>query len=191
VLRDYQLGIAYPASVRALARVSAHGVNWARTRIDGAPGYAITIELLNGNVRGGGNAPVTLTPEREGEPLRLRITALSGDKPLTPLDAGELLGPQAGDDARSRQALQFLSYREKFLAGSWRFDTYFGRDTLMSLRLLMPGLQPQATEDGLASVLERLNAQGEVAHEEDIGEFAILRRRRRSRDSRWRVTWCP
>lgn len=178
VLRDFQLGVAYPESVRVRPRVSVHGVHWARPRIDGAPGYAITIELLNGNVRGGGNAPVTLTPERDGEPLRLRITALTGEKPLTPLDAAELLGPQAADDLRSRQALQFLSYREKFLAGSWRFDTYFGRDTLMSLRLLMPGLQPQAIEDGLASVLERLDAQGEVAHEEDIGEFAILRRRK-------------
>lgn len=179
VLRDFQLGVAYPESVRTRPRVSVHGVHWARPRIDGAPGYAITIELLNGNVRGGGNASVVLTPQRDGEPLRLRITALTGEKPLTPLDAGELLGPQAGDDPRSRQALQFLSYREKFLAGSWRFDTYFGRDTLMSLRLLMPGLQPRAIEDGLASVLERLNAQGEVAHEEDIGEFAILRRRQK------------
>ena len=178
VLRDFQLGIDYPESVGVRARVSAHGVNWARPRIDGAPGYAIAIELLNGNVRGGGNTPVVLTPEREGEPLRLRITALTGEKPLTPLTADELFGPQAGDDPRSRQALQFLGYREKFLAGSWRFDTYFGRDTLMSLRLLMPALQPQAIEDGLASVLERLDAQGEVAHEEDIGEFAILRRRK-------------
>lgn len=178
VLRDFQLGTAYPASVGTRALVSAHGVTWARTRLGGAPGYTISIELLNGRVRGGDGAPLVLAPARDGEPLRLRITALTGERPLTPLAAGELLGPQAGGDLRSRQALQFLSYREKFLAGSWRFDTYFGRDTLMSLRLLMPGLQPVAIEDGLASVLERLNAQGEVAHEEDIGEFAVLRHRK-------------
>jgi hypothetical protein len=185
-LRDFQTGDAYPAAVAARARVSAQGVTWARDRIDGAPGYLVSIETRNGQVRGGGDAPLVLTPEREGGPLRLRITALTGEKPLTPLAADELLGPQAGDDPgsgpgealHSRQALQFLSYREKFLAGSWRFDTYFGRDTLMSLRLLMPGLQPQAIEDGLASVLERLDAQGEVAHEEDIGEFAVFRRRK-------------
>jgi len=179
-LRDFQTGHAYPQAVATRARVSAQGATWARDRIDGAPGYLLSIETHNGQVRGGGDAPLVLTPERDGEPLRLRITALTGEKPLTPLAADELFGPQAGDDLRSRQALQFLSYREKFLAGSWRFDTYFGRDTLMSLRMLMPGLQPQAIEDGLASVLERLNAQGEVAHEEDIGEFAVFRRRKES-----------
>lgn len=180
VLRDFQLGTAYPASVATPARVSARGVSWARARMDGAPGYALSIELHNGRVRGGNGAPLVLTPARDGEPLRLRITALTGEQPLTPLAASELLGSRAGSDLRSRQALQFLSYREKFLAGSWRFDTYFGRDTLMSLRLLMPGLQPVAIEDGLASVLERLNARGEVAHEEDIGEFAVLRHRKAS-----------
>jgi hypothetical protein len=80
-------------------------------------------------------------------------------------------------ELRSRQVLTFLSYEEKFLAGSWRFDTYFGRDTLMSLRLLMPALQPEAIERGIMSVLQRLAPDGEVAHEEDIGEFAVLRHR--------------
>jgi hypothetical protein len=179
VLRDFQFGVAYPASVATPARISAHGVTWARARLDGAPGYALSIELLNGRVRGGKRGtPLVLAPARDGEPLRLRITALTGEQPLTPLAADELFDKQAGSDLRSRQALKFLSYREKFLAGSWRFDTYFGRDTLMSLRLLMPGLQPVAIEDGLASVLDRLNAQGEVAHEEDIGEFALLRHRK-------------
>jgi hypothetical protein len=70
--------------------------------------------------------------------------------------------------------LTFLSYKEKFLAGSWRFNTYFGRDTLMSVRLLMPVLAPEAVEAGLGAVLTRLSPQGEVAHEEDIGEFAVL-----------------
>lgn len=177
VLRDFQLGVAYPASVRTSARVSAKRVTWARARLDGAPGYSLSIELLDGNIRGGHKEPVILTPDSDGKPLRLRITALTGEQSLTPLAAENLLNDRAGADVRSRQVLQFLSYREKFLAGSWRFDTYFGRDTLMSLRLLMPSLQPEAIESGLASVLDRLNAQGEVAHEEDIGEFAVLRHR--------------
>lgn len=181
VLRDFQLGVAYPDIVTTRPRVSAQAVTWARHRLDGAPGYAITIEALNGRVRGGGDAPLTLTPTRTGEALQVRITALTGETPLTPIAAGDLLDPQAGDDERSRQALEFLSYREKYLAGSWRFDTYFGRDTLMSLRLLMPALQPAAIEDGLASVLERLDPQGDVAHEEDIGEFALLRHRKESK----------
>lgn len=178
VLRDYQLGQPYPAETAAVAQATAHTIVWQRSRLDGAPGYALTLALENGTVSGGHGEPLVLTRVSESEPLRLRITALTGETPLTPFAADALLSPQAGDDERSRHALQFLGYREKFLAGSWRFDTYFGRDTLLSTRLLMPALQPDAIESGLGSVLVRLDGHGEVAHEEDIGEFAVLRHRR-------------
>jgi hypothetical protein len=49
---------------------------------------------------------------------------------------------------------------------------------LMSLRLLMPVLAPEALEGGLTAVLQRLAPNGEAAHEEDIGEFAVLRHRK-------------
>ncbi len=104
----------------------------------------------------------------------MKITAVSGETPLTPLPEKRLLTDRARNDPAARNVLTFLSYKEKFLAGSWRFNTYFGRDTLMSLRLLMPALTPEAVDAGLGAVLTRLSAQGEVAHEEDIGEFAIL-----------------
>jgi hypothetical protein len=42
------------------------------------------------------------------------------------------------------------------------------------VRLLLPALSPTAVEAGLASVLARLSPDGEVAHEEDIGEQAVL-----------------
>jgi hypothetical protein len=38
----------------------------------------------------------------------------------------------------------------------------------------MPALSPGALEDALGSVLARLSPQGQVAHEEDIGEQAVL-----------------
>lgn len=174
VLRDYQLGLPYPPGTAAAPEVARRTVSWRRMRLDGAPGYSVALAAENGRfVRAGGR--LRLQPDRPGEALRLRIVALTGEPPLTPIPAGELLNGRAAPDERSRNALRFLSYREKFLAGSWRFDTYFGRDTLMSLRLLMPALQPQAVEAGLASVLARLSPRGEVAHEEDIGEFAVLR----------------
>ena len=44
----------------------------------------------------------------------------------------------------------------------------------MSVRLLMPVLSPPAVESGLSSVLARLSPDGEVAHEEDIGERAVV-----------------
>jgi hypothetical protein len=177
VLRDYQINGAYPADVKSAPKVKRNAIEWSRPRLDGAAGYALTITVENGEVRGGGDKPLSVTASRAGEPLRLRITALTGETPLTPLSS-HLLSANANDDRRSREVLTFLSYEEKFLAGSWRFNTYFGRDTLMSLRLLLPVLEPQAVEGGLEAVVQRLAANGEVAHEEDIGEFAVLRHRK-------------
>jgi hypothetical protein len=178
VLRDFQLGTAIPAAVSTTPQVSDHAVTWARPRIDGAAGYRISLEVLNGRIESASEPKsLALVADRGTVPLRLRITALTGEPPLTPFAADALLDTRANDDSRARQVLRFLSYQEKFLAGSWRFNTYFGRDTLMSLRLLMPALRAEAVEAGLVSVLERLNAGGEVAHEEDIGEFAVLRHR--------------
>jgi hypothetical protein len=111
--------------------------------------------------------------------MRLKVQALTGEVPLVPLTA--LLTQRAGNDVRARDALSFLTYQDKFLAGSWRFDTYFGRDTLITGLLLAPVLDPQAVESAIASVLDRLASNGEVAHEEDIGEFAVLRNMREGR----------
>lgn len=177
VLRDYELSGNQPDEVEAQPTHSAGSVVWARDRLDGAPGYALSIEAIDDSRTSTDGDSVVLVAA-PGKPLRLRVRALTGETPLSPLTSAELLSPMSDDDDRSRQVLEFLSYREKFLAGSWRFDTYFGRDTLMSLRLLMPALQPEAVESGLRSVLVRLSPAGEVAHEEDIGEFAILRRLR-------------
>ena len=168
VLRDYQaLGTA-PSEVLTAPDYQGNTVTWARDRLDGAPGYRLSIAVTDGHLDRG-----AITAGVDGH-IGLAVTALTGETPLTPVAIGDLLNDKAAADPAARRALAFLSYREKFLAGSWRFDTYFGRDTLMSVRLLMPALKPQAVETGLRSVLERLSPAGEVAHEEDIGEFAIL-----------------
>jgi hypothetical protein len=169
VLRDFQRQGMVPAQVRASAVVTGNRVSWARDRLDGAPGYRLSLEAL------GGTVSATVIRGRGAAPIRLRVLALTGEQPLTPLGGASLLTPAAAPDRRERNVLAYLSYREKYLAGSWRFDTYFGRDTLMSLTLLAPVLQPQAVESGIRSVLARLARDGEVAHEEEIGEFAILK----------------
>lgn len=66
----------------------------------------------------------------------------------------------------------FLSYSDKFLAGGWRFLTYFGRDTLLALRLLLPVISPTAAEAILGAVIERTNDTGTICHEETIGDYA-------------------
>jgi hypothetical protein len=171
VLRDYQaLGTA-PVEVLTDAASTATTLSWQRDRLDGAPGYMLSLRILRGTLHG-------TTIDADGGAITLEVTAASGETPLTPVSGDALLNAGANADTGARDALTYLSYREKYLAGSWRFDTYFGRDTLMSVRLLMPALRPAAVETGLRSVLERLSPKGEVAHEEDIGEFAILDHRR-------------
>jgi hypothetical protein len=168
ILRDYQALGTFPAEVAASSTTQASTITWARDRLDGAAGYRLSIQVTHGTLHGD-----ELTAASDGK-IALKITALSGEAPLTPLWGAHLLNDRAQADEAARNVLTFLSYKEKFLAGSWRFNTYFGRDTLMSVRLLMPVLAPEAVEAGLGAVLTRLSPEGEVAHEEDIGEFAVL-----------------
>ncbi len=177
VIRDHQFDGRLPALGVVAAQPAPAGLQWARDRLDGAAGYALSVQVEGGHVEAAGSEnSVALLVAPGAGPLRLRLRALTGDEPLTPLPAAEVLTADAADLPSARASLLFLSYREKLLAGSWRFHTYFGRDTLMTLRLLMPVLQPGAIEAALGSVLSRLSPAGEVAHEEDIGEFAVLTR---------------
>ena len=168
VLRDYQALGTVPAAVAVHPTASGNTITWARARLDGAPGYRLTLEVIYGTLRSDG-----LLSAADGR-IKLRVTALSGEPPLTPLSGTALLNGMESEDKGATNALTFLSYQEKFLAGSWRFNTYFGRDTLLSVRLLLPVLAPDAIEAGLRAVLARLASDGEVAHEEAIGEFAVL-----------------
>ena len=172
VLRDYQgLGTA-PAELLVNPQINGSHIRWERDRLDGAAGYRLDIEVTHGMLQNG-----RLSAGSDGA-IGLKIIALTGEPPLSPLGGADLFAYRSDADSSARDALTFLSYREKFLAGSWRFDTYFGRDTLLSMRLLMPALTPLAVESGLGSALRRISAAGEVAHEEDIGEFAVLDHRR-------------
>lgn len=120
-------------------------------------------------------------------PFDLRLVAAIPEERYTPFAVSELFSrealalrtrllqendPRAARVQASMQGLLFLADREKLMAGSWRFLTYFGRDTLLSLMLLEPALTPQARALGLRSVLERQSPDGQVAHEEDLGPWA-------------------
>ena len=168
VLRDYAASRRVPAGIEVGAARHGAALAWSRDRLDGAPGYRLSMEGLNGTrLEGDRIASASGT-------IHVRVRALTGEPPLTALGGAALLEQSAAAEARERDVLSFLSYREKYLAGSWRFDTYFGRDTLMTLRLLAPVLTHEAGARAIDSVLERLSAQGEVAHEEAIGEYAVL-----------------
>ena len=169
-LRDYQGQAPIPGEILVAPTRQGNGLVWSRDRLDGAPGYRLSVEIADGSLSPDGK----ILAGADGV-IRLKFAAFTGETPLSPLAGAALLKDNAAADPAARNALTFLSYREKFLAGSWRFDTYFGRDTMMSMRLLLPVLAPDAAEAGIGSVLARLNQAGEVAHEEGIGEFAVVK----------------
>lgn len=68
--------------------------------------------------------------------------------------------------------VSWLSYTSESFAGGWRFLTYFGRDTLLALRLLLPVASQTSAEAILGAVLQRINETGTVCHEETVGDYA-------------------
>lgn len=173
-LRDFNHDGRSPAGMENNV-IAGLSVTIKRTALDRVHHHELALSPIAGtriSVRGD-ETIVMAAPE--GGRLSFRATALNDYAPLSPIAAAELLRPDAVDDGRARNALEFLSYKDKLLAGSWQYLTYFGRDTLLSVRMLMPSLQPGAIEAGLGSVIARLSQNGVVAHEEDIGEWAVIR----------------
>ncbi|GAP92813.2 putative glycogen debranching enzyme [Rosellinia necatrix] len=96
------------------------------------------------------------------------------------LSTSKTLNPQSQDliiqNPDETASLSFFSFTSKAVAGGWRFLTYFGRDSLISLLLLQPVLSEGgggAIEAILSAAIERIDARdGSVCHEEVIGDYA-------------------
>src|SRR3984957_6966340 len=112
VLRDYQALGTFPPDVATQPAIQNSTITWARDRLDGAAGYRLSVQVTQGALEAD-----RLTAGNEGR-IALKITAVSGEMPLTPLPGKDLLNASAETDPTARNALTFLSYREKFLAGS-------------------------------------------------------------------------
>jgi hypothetical protein len=101
--------------------------------------------------------------------VQVHVTATTDFPPLTPLALRQLLNERgkrlaASDDefAASLRRLRFLVFEEKFLAGSWFYLSYFGRDTLIALRQMWPVLSAEAKAAGFRGVLTNVAANGIV-----------------------------
>jgi hypothetical protein len=145
---------------------------------------------------------LTLEAKSGGASLGFEIEASITNRPLQRLVQNEIFKETISDsdDLADRQALEFLSSKEKLLAGSWRFMTYFGRDTLLSARMLRPKVTPEFMHAALGSVISRLGGNGMlslegqishsgmVAHEEDIGDYANMHHSRSKRLEQFKDT---
>ncbi len=175
VLRQYNDYQTDP-SLEFHETVQDSAISWVHLRCDGKTAYFLQINITHGQIVQNSNKKWHLVPSDQSNSINISFKALTGETPLTPVPLKEVFHPSfESNETELKNVLSFLTYKEKMLAGSWRFLTYFGRDTLISLKLLMNVLSPTVIEAGIKSVLERLNELGEVAHEEDIGEYALIR----------------
>ena len=111
---------------------------------------------------------------------------------LTPIPPARLFTPEFSEfmakggaselASQSVKNLEFLIFKEKFTAGSWQYLTYFGRDTQITLMMLKDILSAEAIEAGVQSVLDRLSDRGQVAHEEELGSMAEVRKLEAGKD---------
>src|SRR5690606_30426231 len=102
VIRDYGYTGSTPAEIMTAAEAAKNTIVWERRRLDGAPGYFLSVEVLAGTIAGGEGQAITLQPGPHGR-LQLRITALTGDEPLVPIPEHELLTRAASADAQLRR----------------------------------------------------------------------------------------
>ncbi len=155
--KSYRLELSLPKDTVLTTREGKDGIQYILERSSGEP--------LNMKAR----AEVPY-PSLTRVPLRDLVTPGALQK-LTEMDLTST--PRGRAMARALQHLQFLVYEEKALAGSWRFQTYFGRDTLLTTLMLLDILTPKAIESALRSVLDRVDPKtGQVCHEEDVGSWA-------------------
>ena len=74
---------------------------------------------------------------------------------------------------RQVRGLELLSSEEKLIASLPNYATYFGRDQMMSALMLEPISSVDLQELVIASVLRKVDATGNVSHEEALGGQAI------------------
>ncbi|HYO51864.1 hypothetical protein [Archangium sp.] len=170
-VRDYFYGATIPPEFDYEIQQGVSFIRLHLNSLDGVHHIQLTLEYLDGTKGGIEGSQIVFRAGSSGK-IRLKATALIDYTPLTPFPTNELVTAEAADNPTAFNALAFLSYEEKFMAGSWRFLTYFGRDTLLSLRMLMPVLQPKVMEAGLGAVIDRIGSNGQVAHEEALGDYA-------------------
>ena len=157
-----------------------NGIEVRRLWFDGKTTTRLTIAPANATNRTG---TVSITKGNSGDTARFApglysFQAFLNFPQIPCMQPAQLLRPYAHDlislQPSTVRSLSFLCTPNKLLAGSWRFLTYFGRDSLISLLLLNSILsegEHGAIEAGLSAVLERIAVDGSVCHEENIGDY--------------------
>src|SRR5262249_33375640 len=153
-----------------VAQIEGPVLNFERRTLDGENHYAAALRFETAvRIEPAGDSGYRVTNTEPG-PLKMLIEAGEDYPVLTPLPVEQMIQPSVlqryeaaqakAEDSWLKEAIdrfRFLAYREKMLAGSHRFLTYFGRDTLITNLLAWRYLTPRVRESALRSVLDRLS----------------------------------
>ena len=134
---------------------------------------------------------------KQGDEIHFAVHVSTTARALTPLTRQQIFTPDflawldttrargaavsSGDSAaiRARRmerqvtGVELLVSREKLMAGLPTYATYFGRDMLMTALMMRPIWQHETIEAVIASALRKLGPQGDVSHEEALGDQAV------------------
>ncbi|MBF0545755.1 MAG: hypothetical protein HQM08_15030 [Candidatus Riflebacteria bacterium] len=170
-------------------KILRNRIDASRITLTGKNHYRLILESSDSDFASQNGGRILLKAQN-GDQTTLQIIACCDYENLKPYSVNEILNdgvnefiermrkantPTAERLAEAFRALKFLSYQDKMLAGSWRFLTYFGRDTLLTTLLMKDCFKPQIIQNAIRAVLDRISDTGDVAHEEDIGCQAIYR----------------
>ncbi|KAG8695829.1 hypothetical protein FRC08_007540 [Ceratobasidium sp. 394] len=157
------------------------------TTISERYGYELWFQAENGtrfqvapSTNGTSTPPTVRIITPTDGPGRVSWSAQINETNIPPLSANQVFASDSTGNtslADVREQFAFLTYKQKWTAGSWRFLTYFGRDTLFTTRLLGSArvASSSAIEAVIGAAIERINyTDGRVAHEETFGDYATF-----------------
>ncbi len=176
-IRDRELAQPVPPEVRTETATLADGrLIIERLSINKLVKYRIEIEPIDDTRISNLNGKFELVSSSE---VRFRIRGLGSEKPLTALSPSEVFKPEALAKMNPKQveAFSFLLTKEKMMAGSPRYLSKFGRDSLVTLNVLMEAMKPEAIENVLSALLSSSHpTEGLISHEQSEGDFASFER---------------
>ena len=177
-IRDRELSVKTPEVVVEGTHVVVADrlIRVSRKSLNGLADYVLEIEAL-------GDTHFSQTPNgiqmSSAAGLHLKVRGFTSEQPLTPLAPQDIFKAEALAKMKPEQvrAFSFLLYKEKLLAGSPRYQSRFGRDSNITLNVLLDAMKPEAVEMILAGALGGSHpTAGWVSHEQTEGDYAAFER---------------
>ncbi len=172
-IRDREINQKVPLEVHQNKVEYVNGkIQISRPSLNELASYILEIEPIKNTqiTQRGESYDFTSTSE-----VTLKIRALTGEPPITPVLVSEVFKDEALKKISHKKLdeFAFLVCKEKLMAGSPRYFSKFGRDSIYSLYMLMDLMKPEAIESILTAVLSSMDSEsGLISHEQSEGDYA-------------------